>query len=36
MTCRWCGRTLVEVDNPMRLELRHRRGEEVLCLGPPS
>lgn len=34
MTCPYCGRTLVEVDNPMRREMRHRRGEEALCPGP--
>ena len=34
--CQWCGRALVEVDNPMRRELRHRRGEEAQCPGPPG
>lgn len=29
--CESCGRTLVEVDNPIRREVRHRRGEEVQC-----
>lgn len=31
MTCKHCGQVLVEVDNPMRREVRHRRGEEVNC-----
>jgi len=35
MTCPWCGRPLVEVDNPFRREVRHRRGEETTCPGPP-
>jgi len=34
MTCPHCGRPLVEVDNPMRREVRHRRGEEATCPGP--
>lgn len=36
MRCWWCAGELVEVDNPMRREVRHRRGEEVLCPGPPN
>jgi hypothetical protein len=36
MRCQWCGRALVQVDNPFRREIRHRRGEEVLCPGPPE
>jgi len=36
MTCPWCGRPLVEVDNPFRREVRHRRGEETTCPGPPA
>lgn len=36
MTCPWCARELVEVDNPLRREMRHRRGEEVACPGPPD
>lgn len=35
-TCPYCGKTLVEVDNPMRPEFRHRRGEEAFCPGPPA
>lgn len=31
MLCRSCGQELVEVDNPMRREVRHRRGEEIYC-----
>jgi len=34
MRCEHCGSDLVEVDNPMRREFRHRRG--VVCTGPPS
>ena len=34
--CPWCDREMVEVDNPMRREVRHRRGEEALCPGPVS
>jgi hypothetical protein len=34
MECRWCNKPLVEVDNPMRREVRHRRGEEAACPGP--
>lgn len=30
-TCESCGKYLVEVDNPYRREIRHRRGEEVQC-----
>lgn len=30
-TCPHCGSELVEVDNPMRREFRHRRGME--CTG---
>lgn len=33
--CPYCGCELVEVDNPLRREVRHRRGEEGLCPGPP-
>jgi hypothetical protein len=33
-TCPYCGKTLIEVDNPMRPEFRHRRGEEDFCPGP--
>lgn len=29
--CESCGKDLVEVDNPFRREVRHRRGEEVQC-----
>ena len=36
MRCTWCFGELVEVDNPMRREVRHRRGEEAACPGPPS
>lgn len=36
MRCQWCGRDLVQVDNPFRVEIRHRRGEEVLCPGPSA
>lgn len=36
LRCPYCGRELVEVDNPFRREVRHRRGEEVLCPGPPD
>lgn len=36
MTCPYCGKALVEVDNPWRREIRHRRGEEALCPGPPA
>ena len=36
MDCPWCGKELVEVDNPMRREIRHRRGEEAQCPGPPK
>lgn len=32
--CVWCNREMVEVDNPMRREVRHRRGQEVDCPGP--
>jgi hypothetical protein len=32
--CPWCNGQLVEVDNPMRPEVRHKRGQE--CSGPPS
>lgn len=35
MTCEWCGQRLVEVDNPIRREIRHRRGDEARCPGPP-
>jgi len=31
MRCEYCGSDLVEVDNPMRREFRHRRG--VVCTG---
>lgn len=31
MRCEHCGGELVEVDNPMRREVRHRRG--VVCSG---
>ena len=31
MICSSCGQSLVEVDNPMRREVRHRRGEEINC-----
>lgn len=31
MMCRSCGQELVEVDNPFRQEVRHRRGEEIYC-----
>lgn len=31
--CPDCGQELVEVDNPLRREFRHRRGEEALCEG---
>jgi hypothetical protein len=31
MRCEHCGGDLVEVDNPMRREVRHRRG--VVCSG---
>lgn len=31
MKCESCGQDLVEVDNPMRREVRHRRGQEVNC-----
>lgn len=34
-SCRYCHRPLVEVDNPLRQEFRHRRGEERTCPGPP-
>lgn len=34
MRCEHCGSELVEVDNPMRREFRHRRG--VVCPGPAS
>lgn len=30
-SCEACGKELVEVDNPIRREIRHRRGEEVSC-----
>lgn len=33
MRCEHCGGELVEVDNPMRREFRHRRG--VVCSGMP-
>lgn len=34
-TCEWCGKELVEVDNPLRREVRHRRGEDgAACPGP--
>lgn len=36
VNCRWCGRRLVEVDNPFRIERRHRRGDETYCPGPPA
>lgn len=32
-TCPACGSRLVEVDNPMRREVRHPRG--VVCDGKP-
>lgn len=32
MTCTRCGGELVEVDNPLRREVRHLRG--VVCAGP--
>lgn len=32
MDCTRCGNRLVEVDNPMRTEVRHPRG--VDCPGP--
>lgn len=32
MTCTRCGSRLVEVDNPMRREIRHPRG--IDCSGP--
>lgn len=32
MTCPHCHQTLVEVDNPIRREVRHRRGTE--CVPP--
>lgn len=31
MRCSSCGKELVEVDNPLRREVRHRRGEELMC-----
>ena len=38
--CPWCNRTLVEVDNPLRREVRHPRGTEPGtpggCPGPPA
>lgn len=34
LTCPWCHEELVEVDNPMRRETRHHRGQEALCPGP--
>jgi hypothetical protein len=36
MICPYCGKDLVEVDNPFRREVRHRRGEENQCPGPPA
>lgn len=33
--CRWCHKDLVEVDNPLHRELRHHRGDEAQCPGPP-
>lgn len=30
-TCSSCGQPMVEVDNPIRPEIRHRRGEEARC-----
>lgn len=35
LTCEWCGQELVEVDNPLRREVRHKRGQEGACPGPP-
>lgn len=29
--CPSCGGELVEVDNPLRREVRHRHGQEVSC-----
>lgn len=29
--CISCGQGMVQVDNPMRPEYRHRRGEEIFC-----
>lgn len=31
MICPSCGNELVEVDNPMRREVRHKRGQEYYC-----
>ena len=33
-TCPYCNSRLVEVDNPMRREIRHPRG--IVCSGPPA
>lgn len=33
MTCDKCKLDLVEVDNPMRRELRPKRGLESVCQG---
>lgn len=33
--CPWCGEETVEVDNPLRREVRHRRGRGLNCPGPP-
>jgi hypothetical protein len=36
LICQWCRQQLVEVDNPFRREIRHRRGQENQCPGPPK
>lgn len=34
MNCPYCHQELVEVDNPLRREVRHKRGQEADCPGP--
>ncbi len=36
MNCPHCHKPLVEVDNPIRREVRHRRGEKSQCPGPTA
>ena len=31
LLCESCGKPLIQVDNPYRTEIRHRRGDEVRC-----
>ena len=33
--CPYCGDETVNVDNSMRGEIRHRRGQGLNCSGPP-